>query len=637
MACGPFGAVMAAFVVSASVPAAVLEVTTTENSGPGSLRQAILDSNQNGEDDTIQFAGALTGALLRPSEALPPLTEGGTRIVGDIDGDRDPDIILDGSECSQPWTAGIHIQSDNNVISKLVVKGFTVVQILIDGGSRNTIRGCRINTNPAGTTALVRDGDGVWIIRGSRNRIGAPGKGGNLILGNSYCVAILNSYGNSVANNLIGTDITGTAALVASGVGVAVLSEPLPCHHNTIGNSDSDLRNVIAGPPTPVLISGRAAHHNTVLGNYISLKADGTGPMADRRTLSVSIANGAYDNTLGGKRSNGGNAIFGGIKIGGGGTAENRIIGNTIGLNAQGEGSYRGPRCVMVQEGAGKQYIGGADPEEGNVICGGVSATGVEFFAGGRGSVVRNNVIGADVHGQPSGFADTGVSVYYTDVTVRGNLFKGLKARGIYVHEGSPNIRGNTFAKNPAAVIIGESGTPVLGNVSNSRRWDDGGNLFLPNNDWYIFSYNRGNVRAENNNFSTASPAQINAKIWDKRDDPALGWIDFRPFIVPPAAALARSLQLTSLAAAPTRRGAEVAFSLSQPATVTCMVRNIAGRPIRTLHSDAVRGEGSNVLLWDGQAEGGCLVPAGQYVVELLARSDDGQQARRVTTFLLHR
>jgi len=636
MGCRLLGVAMAALVANACVSAAVLEVTTKADSGPGSLRQAIIDSNQNGESDTIQFASGLAGGVFRPRDPLPPLTEGGTRIVGDVDGDRDPDIILDGSESAQAWTSGIRIQSDDNVISKLVIKGFTIAQVLIDGGLRNTVRGCRISVNPAGT-AFAQGGDGVWIVRGGRNRIGAPGAGGNLILGRNCCVGILNSFGNSVANNLIGTDITGTAALVASGAGVAILSEPLPCRHNTIGGADSRLRNVIAGPATPVLISGRAAHHNSVLGNYISLKADGTGPITDSRLLSVRLGDGAYANTIGGERSNGGNAIFGSIMIGGSGTADNRLLGNFIGLNAQGEGSFRGPRGITIEEGAGQQTIGGVAPEEGNVICGGAHATAIEFFVGGGGSTVQNNVIGADAHGEPSGFADTGVAVYYTAVTIRGNVFRGLQARGIYVHEGSPNIAENTFARNPAAVVVGELGTPVLGNVSNSGGWDDGENVFLSNNDWYIFSYSRGNVRAENNNFSTASPTQINAKIWDRRDDPVLGWVDFRPFIVPPAAARARSLQLTSLAAVPTSRGAEVAFSLSQPATVTCLVRNIAGRPIRTLESGAVRGEGSNVLLWDGQADGGCAVPAGQYVVELLARSDDGQQARRVTTFRLHR
>ncbi len=613
-------------------------VTNKWNSGPGSLREAIDAANRNGEPDTISFDPAAGVGPIRPREPLPALTEGGTRIVGDVDGDRAPDILIDGSRSTNPWVCGILIQSDDNVISRLIVKSFTIAQIVIEEGSGNTIRGCRINTSRDGTE-FGRDGDGVWIIGGDRNRVGVPGHGGNLILGNSYCVAIMNSVSNSVANNLIGTDITGDAALVTFGTGVAMLSNPFPCAHNVIGGPRASYRNVIVGPATPVLISGRAAHRNRVTGNYIDLKADGEEPVADRRSVSVRIGGGASHNTIGGTRPDGGNAIFGGIRIAGGNTDENRVIGNYIGLNARGLGSYRGPVGIAVADRAGKQYIGGEAAGEGNYICAGVSVNAVEFFDGGKGSVVRNNVFGANVRGEPSGFADGGVGVYYTHVRIQGNEFIGLAARAIYIHRGSPVIVGNTFARNPAAVVVGELGTPNLGDLGNAGHGDDGGNLFHPDNDWYIFSYSRKNVKAEGNNFSTGTGSEINAKIWDRRDDPALGWVDFRPFVVPAATSVAAStsLSVASLACVPTGAGAEIAFSVSRPATITCKVRNMAGRIVKTLRPAAVQSVGSSVILWDGRSDAGCTVPAGQYLVEMAANAQDGQTARRLTVLSLSR
>jgi hypothetical protein len=200
-------------------------------------------------------------------------------------------------------------------------------------------------------------------------------------------------------------------------------------------------------------------------------------------------------------------------------------------------------------------------------------------------------------------------------------------------------IVGNTFSRNPAAVIVGELARPNLGNLGNGSADDDGGNTFLPDNDWFIFSYCRTNVKAEGNDFSTGVGSEINAKIWDRRDDPALGYVDFRPFI-PPAPAIAAgsgSLTVAYLACVPTAAGAEVAFSLSGPAATTCTVRNVAGRVIKTLRPAPIRPAGPNVVLWDGRSESGCRAPAGRYLVEIVARAEDGQTAWRLTALSLAR
>src|SRR4051794_9687695 len=48
----------------APLHAATFTVTTNSDSGPGSLRQALQDAAFNGETDTINFAGALSGATV---------------------------------------------------------------------------------------------------------------------------------------------------------------------------------------------------------------------------------------------------------------------------------------------------------------------------------------------------------------------------------------------------------------------------------------------------------------------------------------------------------------------------------------------------------------------------------------------
>ncbi len=79
-----------ALVLAFAVPlaASTFTVTNTNDSGPGSLRQALLDAqNCAGAPHTIAFdvpAGSLTNgvAVIAPATGLPPLTCAGTTIDG---------------------------------------------------------------------------------------------------------------------------------------------------------------------------------------------------------------------------------------------------------------------------------------------------------------------------------------------------------------------------------------------------------------------------------------------------------------------------------------------------------------------------------------------------------------------------
>ena len=59
-----------------TLSAATFTVTTTADSGPGTLRQVILDANGNAGADTITFAIPGTGVqTIAPLTALPDITE----------------------------------------------------------------------------------------------------------------------------------------------------------------------------------------------------------------------------------------------------------------------------------------------------------------------------------------------------------------------------------------------------------------------------------------------------------------------------------------------------------------------------------------------------------------------------------
>lgn len=92
---------------------------------------------------------------------------------------------------------------------------------------------------------------------------------------------------------------------------------------------------------------------------------------------------------------------------------------------------------------------------------------------------------------------------------------------------------------------------------------------------------------------------------------------------------------LTSLAALPTRAGAQVTFSLAGAANVTATVVNVAGRPIRTLVADKPLDAGLQTLVWDRKAASGLTVPAGLYVIRVTAQSAGGGQSTALATVAL--
>ena len=97
------------------------------------------------------------------------------------------------------------------------------------------------------------------------------------------------------------------------------------------------------------------------------------------------------------------------------------------------------------------------------------------------------------------------------------------------------------------------------------------------------------------------------------------------------------TLGLASVSATPTNTGAQVSFSLTSTASVSARVLNVAGRPVRTLARGQDLDAGANTLLWNAQTDQGLAVPSGAYLVEVVARGDDGSEARAVTQLRISR
>jgi hypothetical protein len=348
--------------------------------------------------------GNLIGLDAGGNRALP----NGTGIVGD-------GVLIEGAPFND---IGGTAAGARNVISGNREAGIKVIGL---AGPGNDIQGNYIGTNATGDaillggTGLRVQPDGVVISDSPGNLVGERGgEGGNVISGNTNSgIQITGPFatGNEVRGNYIGTNAAGDGRLngpasvnTSNTVGVEIVD----AHGNVIGGTTSEARNVISSNDLyGVSIFGADATGNDVRGNYIGTNAAGDAGL-DNALFGVVIEHGASGNTIGGMTTlpgtAPGNVISGngrftgldasGIRIEGSGTTDNLVLGNIIGLQADGQRRIANVAGIVI-DGAPKNTIGGTTAAARNVIADGIQIRG----AGASFNRVRGNFIGTDLTG----------------------------------------------------------------------------------------------------------------------------------------------------------------------------------------------------------------------------------------------
>ncbi|MCT7977020.1 DUF4347 domain-containing protein [Laspinema olomoucense] len=486
-------------------------VTNSNDSGVGSLRQAILEANTSPELDTITFnIGGGGVQTIQPLSALPVISNS---VI--IDATTQPGytasplIEIDGTNVGGLDRGVLQITAGNSTVRGLVINraGFSNAAILIRENGNNLLENNYLGTNVNGTGLLERNGSGILIQDSANNTIQ-----NNLISGNNNTSSVgIDIEGNrasrnQILGNLIGTDVTGTLDLGNAGSGIVIRN----ASNNRIGGTTVNARNIISGNDFHgILLSGSEANDNQILGNFIG--TDITGEISLRNTFDgIQIAGGsrtligedstasrnvisgngisgiyvretsgnhsivgnyigtnflgdkALQNSGDGLRIDGANNIISnnlisgnrgdGILLGGNSSNDNRVTGNLIGTDFTGNVALaNGEAGVVIAQGATGNLIGGTTEGDRNIISGNQSV-GVSIQTNANNNQLLGNFIGTNLTGESALSNAFGVSILAAENNKIGGLEPGS---------------GNLISGNRSDGIdlgLGSSGTLIAAN-----------------------------------------------------------------------------------------------------------------------------------------------------------------------------
>ncbi len=309
-------------------------------------------------------------------------------------------------------TVGGTTAADRNIIVGQTDHG---VWLRYAGTSNNDVIGNYIGIEPDGATPLGNN-HGVYIsAAASSNAIGGlTADRRNIISGNSGNGVYLSgddTDSNTIAGNYIGTNAAGTAAVPNTLRGVYLNNGP---EWNTIGSSTGGTtgagRNVISGNTSHgVWIRSDNGDNNTVIGNFIGTKANGTEKLGNGG-IGVAISTSSDFNQIGGTTDGERNIIAGnstnGVYLSSTGTTGNKVYGNYIGTNfslATDLGNTS--NGVIIQVDASNNEIGGTAAGQANTIAyngaDGVDVTGINVDGNkiSGNSIFENTGLGINLAG----------------------------------------------------------------------------------------------------------------------------------------------------------------------------------------------------------------------------------------------
>jgi len=635
-------------VVASAGSASTYTVSNTTDSDAYSLRWAIEQANTNAGPDTILFAPALSGQTITVASPLPHVTDDSTDINGDIDGNGKPDVQLSGFL----GTDGLVVEGFFCHVSGLAIGGL-IHCLTLQHCAWCSVTSCYLGVNLKGTAPVKGTSVALYVPTSKAIVIGGPDPKQRNVIGPGPgpldCgIRLTGSEGCVVEGNYIGLRASGSQILGSANTGIIVETTsgvPAPYSANAIGYDKPGGGNVFGGLNYGVDVRGVA--NTQICGNLFGLMANGD-TLAPITVTAIGLARGATNTRIGGKTADARNVFAGAapwaIEIRDAGTANNVIQGNYFGTNRAGTACRPLTEGVWAHAGAGAQTIGGKQPAAGNyfAVSRGAAPGEAIDLAGPASASIQHNVFGLLPAGGAADNMDCAIMLYgaggkVEDNTIANCIWYGIRASDVGTQV---LVYRNSFHSCYYAVALIDPAQGNLGNLGNASTADDGGNVFDDTDDWFIVNDTTSATKAEGNDFGTTLKTEIDERIFDRLDCPEVSRVDYSPLaggIVPTGGPGLASLTVTGAAALPAHQGADIAFRLSTPAHVTVDLLNLAGRRIASAVRESPMGAGLQRVLWSGRTDSGTTAPPGQYLVQVTARSEAGEQARAVAPLRLDR
>lgn len=443
--------------------ASLFTVANTNDSGPGSLRQAMLDANQPAEPPGALIVfnipktdGGFNANLgvwtIRLASPLPALSGGVTMIDGTSQktnqGDTNPggpSVEVDGSNVSS--VAVFYISSGYNTIRGLAIGG-GAAGVEIAGVPSFSPMGNYIRDNLIGTDAgslLARpNGTGILILAGAASNHVLN----NLISGNTLDGIFIGGSGSD-NNEIAGNRIGALSGILPNGRhGIFVNDGP---SGTLIGSDDSSNLNEIWGNHGHGIYA-LGARQTRVHGNVIEWN-DGEGIALEGGTTGSQITGNFIVNN-----------VEDGLWIAGAGTAFNAVQGNKIEANHL--------HGVAVYDGAEQNTIGGSGNASNTIT--GSGWTGVAIV-NSSGNTVQNNRIGV----APPYYEVPRGNGYYGVAVIGGNS-NTIGPDNVIAYNGLTTGADGVWIDQPGAIKNYIHRNSIYGNGGKGIRLSNGANSSWP-------------------------------------------------------------------------------------------------------------------------------------------------------------
>ena len=239
---------------------ATFTVINTNDSGAGSLRQAILDANLTVADDTINFAAGLAGQTITLTTGQLQLTDDVT-INGDVDADGKADITVSGNNA----TGVFSISAPGSITAAL--NGLVITK----------------SSNSAGIS--ISDDDALVLSNSIVSGNSSSGSGGGI------------SGAINTSITLINSTVSGNSAAGGGGIDGGY-GGPITLTNSTVsGNSAADEGGGIKGVSNVITLTNSTVTGNSAGGDGGGIyNSSGGGSTVITLTNSIVAGNAAANN-----------------------------------------------------------------------------------------------------------------------------------------------------------------------------------------------------------------------------------------------------------------------------------------------------------------------------------------------------